>query len=65
MTPISTTYAATITLLIITLLNLFGIDVVESEITNVVEAVIALFVALWVLKERYYKGGVNLWGVRK
>lgn len=61
----STTYAATFTLLVITLLNALNIDVAESEIANLIEALVTLFAALWVLKERYFKGGVNVFGVRQ
>lgn len=57
----STTYLAT---LIVILLNFIGFDVSESEVTEILTLVGTLAAAVWILIERYKKGGINKFGVR-
>lgn len=57
----STTYAAT---LVVILLNFIGFEVSEAEVTEILTLIGTLVAAIWILIERYKKGGVNKLGIR-
>lgn len=61
----SSTYTATIILLITAIANIFGIEVVEEQLQTTIEVLVALGSALWILIERYKKGGIHALGFRK
>lgn len=61
----STTYTATIILLLTAILNIFGIEVVEEQLQETVSILVSIGTAIWVLVERYRKGGISAFGLKK
>lgn len=61
----STTYTATIILFITAIANIFGFEVVEEQLQTFIESIIAVGSAIWILVERYKKGGINSFGLRR
>jgi len=68
----STTYINTIVLAVITLSNLFGYTVSETELSDTLktlihvgEIAVTIFSTLHILYERYQKGGISAFGIRK
>lgn len=62
---ISTTYIAVIVNVLSFLLPKVGITVGSEELTTTLQTLITLASGLWILKERYAKGGVSVMGVRQ
>lgn len=61
----STTYTATIALVVIAIANIFDVEINESELTQTIEALFVIGAALWVLRERVKKGGISALGFRR
>ena len=61
----STTYTATIILFITAIANIFGFEVVEEQLQTFIEMVVAVVSAVWILVERYKKGGITSFGFRR
>jgi uncharacterized membrane protein len=54
-------YVGAIAILIVSILNSFGIEVGNEAITGIVTGVVALYVAI----RRYQKGDITVGGMRK
>ena len=57
----STEYVGAIAILVVSVLNAFGIEVGNEAVTGIVTGVIALYVAF----RRFKKGDITIGGVRK
>ena len=65
MTPYSTTYTATIVILLTALARVFGIEVMEEQLQVTVETLLVIGSGVWILIERYKKGGISAFGIRR
>ena len=61
----STTYIAVIVGILAEALKLVGVEVGSEELTTTALVLVQLVSAVWVLIERFKKGGVNFWGLKK
>ena len=61
----STTYSATLILLITALANVFNVQVMPEELQATVEVLFIIGSSIWILIERFKKGGINSFGIRK
>ena len=61
----SSTYIAILTNLLVTVLPLIGITIGTEAITTTVQTLVAVITGLWVLKERFSRGDVNVVGSYK
>ena len=61
----STTISAVIINLLSVILPLMGITIGSDALTTTIQTIIALGTGLWIWKERYKKGGVNILGAKK
>lgn len=61
----STTYAATIILLVTSIANIFGFEVVAEDLQTTLKTLIVIGSAIWILVERFNKGGITALGIRK
>jgi hypothetical protein len=62
---ISTTYIATIAIVVTFIASKFNIVIGNEEVTSWIEAVIVIIGAVKILIERFKKGGITPLGVRK
>lgn len=65
MTPVSTTYTATIVLVINMIASLFEVQIVQEDLQVTVQTIMTILAGSWILIERYRKGGINAFGVRQ
>lgn len=61
MNQFSQEYLGAIVILLVQVLNLFGIELASEEVTTIVTGV----VALWVAIRRYAKGDISMGGVKQ
>lgn len=61
MTAFSTEYVGAIAIVIVSILNTFGIQIGNEAITGIITGVVALYVAY----RRYKQGNITFAGVRK
>ena len=61
----STTYAAVIINILSVVLPLLGITVGSEALTTTATTIIAVLTGLWVLKERYGRGDINIAGLKR
>lgn len=61
----STTYSATLVLLITAMANVFGLEVMPEQLQVTVETLLIIGSSAWILIERFRKGGITAFGVRK
>jgi len=61
----STTYTATVVLLLTAMANIFGVEVMSEELQATVETLLVIGSSIWILIERFKKGGISAFGVRK
>lgn len=60
----STTYTATVVLILTSIANIFSIEVVSDELTVIVSASLTILSGMWIIIERYRKGGLSAFGFR-
>jgi len=61
----STTCTATILLVITAIANIFGLEVMEEQLQTTIEVLVTIGSGIWILVERYKKGGISAFGLRK
>jgi hypothetical protein len=61
----STTYTATLVLLLTALARVFNVDVMPEELQATVETLFIIGSSVWILIERFRKGGINALGFRR
>lgn len=54
-------YTGAIVILLVQVLNLFGVEIANEEVTTIVTGIVALYVAI----RRYSKGDISIGGVRQ
>ena len=45
--------------------NIFGVEVMSEELQATVETLLVIGSSIWILIERFKKGGISAFGVRK
>ena len=61
----SSTYIATFVSILSVVLPLLGVHVGGEALTTTLQTLFIVVSGLWVLKERFKKGGVNIFGVKQ
>jgi len=61
----STTYLSTVVLFLTFLVKVLGVEVGPEALTTTVEVIIAIGAGIWILIERFKKGGISILGIRK
>ena len=61
----STTYTAVILNILSFILPKIGIEVGSEAVTTTVQTIVTIATGIWILVERYKKGGITIFGTRK
>ena len=61
----STQYIATIVLAVTAVAAIFDVEIVQDDLTMAVGLVLSIVSSVWILVERFRKGGISAFGFRK
>jgi len=60
----STTYLSTIVMFLVFLAKVIGVEVGSAELTTTVEVIVSFVAGVWIMIERFKKGGISIFGAR-
>ena len=60
----STTYLSTIVMFLAFLAKVMGVEVGSEQLTTTVEVIVAFVAGVWILIERFKKGGITAFGTK-
>jgi uncharacterized membrane protein len=58
----SPTYISSLVVIIVSILNLFGVKVGNDELTKIIEGGVAAIAGIIILYRRFHHGGINVFG---